>query len=91
MKNRPSALPTNAKRNSDTIIRVRSSAGGIVIGCIIGIAVTAKHAEQELGSCRVERGNRIRVFPVGARPRAKEQWACVKWESMRSVVPESTN
>ena len=25
------------------------------------------------------------------RPRATEQWACAKWENMRSVVPESMN
>ena len=43
-KNRTCTLPTNATRDSDAIIRVRNSAGGIVIGVRIGIAVTAKRA-----------------------------------------------
>jgi hypothetical protein len=55
-KNRPCTLPTNAKRNSDAIIRVRSNAVGIVIGVRIGIVVTAKRAGQELGRGLVERG-----------------------------------
>jgi hypothetical protein len=38
----------------------------ISVGRGICITVTVNCARPELGSCLVERGNRIRVFPVGA-------------------------
>ena len=65
-KNRPCTLLTNAKRNSDASMRVRSSAVGIVTGVRICIAVTAKRAGQQLGRGLVERGNRIRGSPVSS-------------------------
>jgi hypothetical protein len=65
-KNRPFTIPTNAKRNSDDIIRGRSSPGSIVIGIRISIAGTAERAGQQLGRGLVERGNRIRGSPVSS-------------------------
>jgi len=62
----PVRSPQRQKKLSHLVGCISDCSIVISVGRGIGITVTANCARPELGSCLVERGNRIRVFPVGA-------------------------